>query len=148
MAAVPDLWSPYNGISLVSMIVYVWSREFPNEIINIYDLVSLKSFYLPWAMLALDLLFGNPIMADILGIVAGHLYYFLTVLHPLAGGNFKFKTPLLVHKLVAYWGEGTQMNSPVQLELYLEEEATVLVVEAEKQEDGIAFRGRSYRLNE
>jgi hypothetical protein len=40
------------------------------------------------------------------------------------------------------------MNSPVQLELYLEEEATVLVVEAEKQEDGIAFRGRSYRLNE
>jgi hypothetical protein len=48
-------------------------------------------------MLALDLLFGNPIMEDILGIVAGHLYYFLTVLHPLAGGNFKFKTPLLVY---------------------------------------------------
>jgi hypothetical protein len=46
--------------------------------------------------------------------------------------------------------------------LYLEEEATVLVVELEQQEekeqlplmssknqgDGIAFRGRSYRLNE
>jgi hypothetical protein len=36
---------------------------------------------------------------------------------------------------VAYWGEGTQMNSPVQLELYLEEEATVLVVELEQQEE-------------
>lgn len=75
----------------------VWSREFPNEIINIYGLVSLKSFYLPWAMLALDLIFGNPLKPDILGMVAGHSYYLLTVLHPLAGGNFKFNTPLFVY---------------------------------------------------
>jgi len=42
MAAVPYLWSPFMGISLVFMIVYVWSREFPNARINIYGLVSLK----------------------------------------------------------------------------------------------------------
>jgi hypothetical protein len=48
-------------------------------------------------MLALNLIFGNPIMEDILGIVAGHLYYFLTVLQPLAGGNFKLNTPLFVY---------------------------------------------------
>ncbi|PNX60494.1 derlin-2 protein, partial [Trifolium pratense] len=87
-------------------------------------------FYLPWAMLALDLIFGNPLKPDILGMVAGHLYYFLTVLHPLAGGKFKFNTPLLVHKVVAYWGEGNQMNSPVQ----------------SNPSAGIVFRGRSNRL--
>jgi len=53
-------------------------------------------------MLGLDLIFGNPLKPDILGMVAGHLYYFLTVLHPLAGGKFKFNTPLLVYPFLLY----------------------------------------------
>lgn len=56
-----------------------------------------QGFYLPWALLALDLIFGDPLLPDILGMVAGHLYYFLTVLHPLAGGKYIFKTPLFVY---------------------------------------------------
>lgn len=56
-----------------------------------------QGFYLPWAMLALDLIFGDPLMPDILGMLAGHLYYFLTVLHPLSGGKFIFKTPIWVY---------------------------------------------------
>lgn len=171
MAAVPYLWSPFMGISLVFMIVYVWSREFPNARINIYGLVSLKGFYLPWAMLALDLIFGNPLKPDILGMVAGHLYYFLTVLHPLAGGKFKFNTPLLVHKIVAYWGEGTQINAPVQSNpsagiifkgrsnrlggnqttatrnTSQETSGNASSPQQQNQGDGIAFRGRAYRLN-
>lgn len=131
MAAIPYCWTPFMGSSLVFMIVYIWSREFPNARINIYGVVSLKGFYLPWAMLALNLIFGDLLMPDILGMVAGHLYYFLTVLHPLAGGKFNLKTPFLIHKLVAYWGEGTQFNSPVQRD----------------PSAGTAFRGRSYRLN-
>ncbi|XP_061348928.1 derlin-1-like [Gastrolobium bilobum] len=89
-----------------------------------------QGFYLPWALLALDLIFGNRLKPNILGMLVGHLYYFLTVLHPLAGGKFKFKTPLWIHKIVAYWGEGTQINAPVQ----------------SNPSDGIVFRGRSHRL--
>ncbi|ONI24988.1 hypothetical protein PRUPE_2G273500 [Prunus persica] len=131
MAVVPYLFSPFMGPSVVFMIVYVWSREFPNARINIYGLVSLKGFYLPWAFLGLDLIFGDPLKPDILGMVAGHLYYFLTVLHPLAGGKLMLKTPLWVHKLVSFWGEGTQINSPVERNPHA----------------GVAFRGRSFRLN-
>ncbi|KAK0595212.1 hypothetical protein LWI29_004523 [Acer saccharum] len=131
LAMVPLLWTPFMGSSLVFMILYVWGREYPNARINIYGVVSLKGFYLPWATLALDLIFGNPLKPGILGIVAGHLYYFLTVLHPLAGGQYIFRTPLWVHKVVAFWGEGTQINSPVQRD----------------QHAGVAFRGRGYRLN-
>ncbi|OMO98210.1 hypothetical protein COLO4_14061 [Corchorus olitorius] len=130
MSAVPFLWTPFMAGSLVFMIVYVWSREFPNAKISIYGLVTLKGFYLPWALLALDLIFGGRLMPDIIGMVAGHLYYFLTVLHPLAGGKYVFKTPLWVHKLVAYWGEGIQVNSPVQRD----------------PSAGTAFKGRGYRL--
>lgn len=35
------------------------------------------------------------------------------------------------HKVVAFWGEGRQMNSPVE----------------QDPNSGVAFRGRSYRLN-
>ncbi|XP_044481458.1 derlin-1-like [Mangifera indica] len=131
MAAVPILWTPFLRASLVFMMVYILGREYPNARINIYGVVSLKGFYLPWAMLALDLIFGNPLLPGILGMVAGNLYYFLTVLQPLAGGKYRFKTPLWVHKLVAYWGVGVQINSPVQ----------------RNPQAGVAFRGRSYRLN-
>ncbi|CAJ1958627.1 unnamed protein product [Sphenostylis stenocarpa] len=178
ISAVPYLRYPFMGISLVFMIVYVWSREFPNARINIYGVVSLKGFYLPWALLGLDLIFGSPIKPDIVGMVAGHLYYFLTVLHPLAGGKFKFKTPLWVQKIVAYWGEGTQINSPVQSNpsagivfkgrshrLGGTERSTARDSEEQtegnasssssssspqqhSQSNGVAFRGKSYRLNE
>ncbi|KAK4837501.1 hypothetical protein QYF36_005986 [Acer negundo] len=147
LTVIPLLWTPFMGSSLVFMILYVWGREFPNARINIYGVVSLKGFYLPWATLALDLIFGYPLKPGILGIVAGHLYYFLTVLHPLASGKYIFKTPLWVYpfivscikvifkrkgfSVVAFWGEGTQINSPVQRD----------------PRAGVAFRGRGYRLN-
>ncbi|XP_043721847.1 derlin-1 isoform X2 [Telopea speciosissima] len=97
LTAIPLLRSYFLGVSLVFMLLYVWSREFPNAQINIYGLVTLKAFYLPWTMLALDVIFGSPLAPDLLGIIAGHLYYFLTVLHPLAGGKNILKTPLWVY---------------------------------------------------
>jgi Derlin-2/3 len=52
-------------------------------------------------MLALDVIFGAPLVPDLLGIIAGHLYYFLTVLHPLATGNILLRTPRWVYPYVA-----------------------------------------------
>ncbi|KAI9191453.1 hypothetical protein LWI28_008634 [Acer negundo] len=97
LAAIPMLWTPFLGVSLVFMLIYVWSREYPNAQINIYGLVTIQAFYLPWAMLAMDVLFGASLLPDLLGIIAGHLYYFLTVLHPLAGGRNILKTPKWVY---------------------------------------------------
>ncbi|KAA8539769.1 hypothetical protein F0562_026461 [Nyssa sinensis] len=74
IAAIPILWTPFMGASLVFMIVYVWGREFPNERINIHGLVELKGFYLPWYMLGIDLILGNPLKPDMYGIAAGLEY--------------------------------------------------------------------------
>ncbi|KAF5947683.1 hypothetical protein HYC85_013640 [Camellia sinensis] len=132
MAIVPLLWSPFMGASIVFMIVYVWSREFPNERLNIHGLFQLKGFYLPWYMLGIDLILGNKLKPDLLGMAAGHLYYFLTVLYPLSGGRFTFfNTPLWVHKLVVFWGVGYQLNAPVP----------------KNQPAGVAFQGRGRRLD-
>ncbi|KAH9300077.1 hypothetical protein KI387_011660, partial [Taxus chinensis] len=93
---VPALNSYFMGRSLVFMLPYIWAREFPNAQISMYGLFTLKGFYLPWAMLAMNLIFGAPLIPDLLGIVVGHLYYFLTELHPHAGGKNILKTPIWV----------------------------------------------------
>nr|GEZ12368.1 derlin-1 [Tanacetum cinerariifolium] len=67
LAALPFFETFFMGVSLVFMLLYVWSREFPNANINIYGLVQLKAFYLPWAMLAMDVIFGSPIGPDLCG---------------------------------------------------------------------------------
>ncbi|XP_047328320.1 derlin-1-like [Impatiens glandulifera] len=131
ISIIPFLWSPFMGGSLVFMIVYNWSREFPNARVNIYGLFELKGFYLPWYMIAIDLILGSPLKPDLIGMAAGHLYYFLTVLYPLSTGRNILKTPFWVHKLVAYWGKGTQMNSPA----------------ASSSRTSSAFKGRGRRLD-
>ncbi|KAF3442949.1 hypothetical protein FNV43_RR16867 [Rhamnella rubrinervis] len=140
LSIIPIFESAFLGISLVFMLVYVWSREFPNANINIYGLVTLKAFYLPWAMLALDVIFGSPIIPDLLGIIAGHLYYFLTVLHPLSGGKNILKTPMWVRKVVSRWRIGAQQTWPTQTSRAQPQHA--------ERNTGVAFRGRSYRLSE
>ena len=52
---------------------------------------------MPWAMLAMDVIFGSKLTPDLLGIIAGHLYYFLTVLYPLSSGKNILKTPMWVY---------------------------------------------------
>jgi len=129
-AIVPALRSPFLGTSLVFMLPYIWAREYPNAQVNISGLFSLKGFYLPWVMLALNVIFGSPLLPDLMGIVVGHLYYFLTELHPRAGGRNILKTPLWVHKVVARWNIGAQANNPARTE----------------PTASTAFRGRSYRV--
>eukprot|EP00249_Psilotum_nudum_P015086 c25159_g1_i3 orf=502-1227(-) len=129
---VPALRIPFMGPSIVFMLLYIWSREFSNARVNISGLFTLQGFYLPWVMLMLNVLFGSPLLPDLLGIMVGHLYYFCTVLHPRAGGRDILKTPLWVHKLVARWDNaGPQAFSPVP----------------PPSTRGSAFTGRSYRLS-
>ncbi|KAL8171622.1 hypothetical protein V2J09_023426 [Rumex salicifolius] len=128
LSIIPGLENPFLGVSLVFMLLYVWSREFPNAQISLYGLVTLKAFYLPWAMLALDVIFGSSPIPDFLGIVAGHLYYFLTVLHPLSGGKDILKTPRWVWRIGAPPAVARGQPPP-------EPERTTGV-----------FRGRAYRL--
>ncbi|KAJ7567448.1 hypothetical protein O6H91_02G147900 [Diphasiastrum complanatum] len=130
---IPVFQFAFMGPTLVFMLLYLWSREFSNSKVNISGLVTLQAFYLPWAMLLLNTMFGSPPLPDLMGIAVGHLYYFVAVLHPGSRTSSLFKPPLWVHKLVAKWNKaGPQRHSPVQ----------------PAQQSGRAFSGRSYRLNQ
>eukprot|EP00252_Welwitschia_mirabilis_P027897 TRINITY_DN9782_c0_g1_i1.p1 TRINITY_DN9782_c0_g1~~TRINITY_DN9782_c0_g1_i1.p1 ORF type:complete len:244 (+),score=27.33 TRINITY_DN9782_c0_g1_i1:238-969(+) len=133
LSYIPFLRSVFLGRSLVFMLPYIWSREFPTAQINFQGLFTLKGFYLPWATLAMNMLFGAPPLPDLMGIIVGHLYYFLTVLHPRSGGRNILKTPTWIQKLVMRWNLGTQASN-------------VRIVRQPDSTVPGAFRGRSYRL--
>jgi Derlin-2/3 len=42
LSVIPLLSFYYLGIPMVSMLLYVWSREYPNAHINIYGLIPLR----------------------------------------------------------------------------------------------------------
>jgi Derlin-2/3 len=92
----PALGLPFFAGSLVFMLLYLWSRENPNANTSIMGMIKMKAFYLPWGMMALEALMGGSVVPDLLGVVVGHLYYFLTVLHPRAGGARLISTPAWV----------------------------------------------------
>mmetsp|Transcript_35092 Transcript_35092/g.86047 ORF Transcript_35092/g.86047 Transcript_35092/m.86047 type:complete len:240 (+) Transcript_35092:138-857(+) len=96
---IPSLELPFLSASLVFMLVYLWSRENPNANTSIMGMIQLKAFYLPWGMMAMTALMGGSVLPDFIGIVAGHLYYFLTVLQPRAGGPTLIYTPSWVQAL-------------------------------------------------
>nr|CAB3460446.1 unnamed protein product [Digitaria exilis] len=145
VSAIPLFESYFLGIPMVSMLLYVWSREYPNSQINMYGLVQLRSFYLPWAMLALDVIFGSPLLPGLLGIMVGHLYYFLSVLHPLATGKNYLKTPKWVYPFTQFWPNNSQHSIVARFRIGVQ--ANTPVRPPANTGTG-AFRGRSYRLNQ
>lgn len=79
--------------SLVFVLLYLWSRHFPEQQVSLYGLIQIQSFYLPFAFMGLSFIMGQSIMGDILGIVAGHVYYFFKELYPRQGGREFLATP-------------------------------------------------------
>ncbi|MCO5562694.1 hypothetical protein L7F22_016324 [Adiantum nelumboides] len=129
---IPPLRLPIMGPSLVFMLLYLWSREYANARVNIMGLFSVQGFYLPWVMLLLNVIFGSPLVTDLMGIVVGHVYYFLTVLHPRNGGRNFLKTPSWVHKIASrLLTIAPQVGAQAP---------------AQPANRGTAFTGRSYRL--
>lgn len=96
LSAVPFL--PFNvgalGPALVFMLLYVWSRHHPDQSTSVMGLVTIRTFYMPFAFLGLALCgVGGSFTSSLLGLLAGHLYYFLKVVHPAAGGARLLETP-------------------------------------------------------
>jgi len=74
---------PFLAPALLSSIVYLWSRINPTQPLSIFGLFTVQAFYFPWVLVMITVLMGGSPMPNILGIVAGHVYYFLTTVQGL-----------------------------------------------------------------
>lgn len=74
----------FLGHPLTFMMVYLWARDPENYFIRMsfFGVIQFNAPYLPWMLLLFSVLIGNPIEMDLLGIVVGHIYYFLDTVYP------------------------------------------------------------------
>lgn len=75
----------FLGHPLAFMMVYIWARWPENSHIrmNILGFFNFNAPYLPWVLLLFSLVIGNPIESDLLGIIVGHIYYYLDSVYPM-----------------------------------------------------------------
>lgn len=99
MALAPFVNVQFLGASLTYMMVYVWSRRHPYVQLSFLGFFAFSAPYLPWVLLAFSVTIGSSPVVDILGIVAGHVYYFLEDVYPQMSGRHPLSTPGFIKAL-------------------------------------------------
>lgn len=97
----------FLGQPLAFMMVYVWGRSPENADVRmgLLGVLPFSAPYLPWILLLFSFVIGNPIETDLLGIVVGHIYYFLEFVYPVVAEIRGWRTkrilctPLFLHHL-------------------------------------------------
>ncbi|KAL8656527.1 MAG: hypothetical protein Q9210_000164 [Variospora velana] len=87
--------------AIILALAYTYSQDNRNKKVSFF-IVQMAAKWLPWVMLLAALVLGGPYNAlnQGTGIIAAHLYDFLTRLYPTFGGGRNYlKTPAFVRRL-------------------------------------------------
>jgi Derlin-2/3 len=87
--------SPIFCQNLVYYVLYVWSKRHPTADTSLWGF-PMKAPMLPFAILGLTVLMGNPWIQMVHGFVMGHLYYFLVEVVPIVYGKDYIHTPMFL----------------------------------------------------
>lgn len=103
------LSTKFLGHNLSTYLVYIWARIFEGTDVNVMDLFVLKAELLPWFFCAQTFVLEGEIpFADLLGIVVGHLYHYLTqqkILKAPQSLRDLFSSPALKEKYAKFKGD-------------------------------------------
>jgi len=95
----PFLNVHFLGSALSFMLVYVWSYKNEHIQMSFLGLINFTAPYLPWVLLVFAVLLGASPVMDMLGLAAGHLYYFLEYEYPRIRGVKILHTPALLRSM-------------------------------------------------
>jgi len=88
VASFPLLMDP-----MILSVLYVWCQLNKDVIVNFWFGTRFKAMYLPWVLLAFNFILSGA-MFSLVGIVVGHLYFFLKFKYPQElGGASYLETP-------------------------------------------------------
>ncbi|KAJ8964145.1 hypothetical protein NQ317_017349 [Molorchus minor] len=95
IAEMPILMDP-----MVLSILYVWCQLNKDVIVTFWFGTRFKAIYLPWVLLAFNLVINGGGVMELFGILIGHLYFFLMFKYPqeLGGPSF-LQTPGFLKRL-------------------------------------------------
>eukprot|EP00727_Mastigamoeba_balamuthi_P011812 m51a1_g7253 hypothetical protein (250) ;mRNA; f:149853-151432 len=84
---------PFLGTALEATVTYVWAKRNPHSQVALFGVLHFAAPWLPWVWLLFGLVFYNEIVSDILGIVVGHVYFYLEDVLPLTTGYRLIRVP-------------------------------------------------------
>eukprot|EP01130_Rhizamoeba_saxonica_P007919 TRINITY_DN3201_c0_g1_i3.p1 TRINITY_DN3201_c0_g1~~TRINITY_DN3201_c0_g1_i3.p1 ORF type:complete len:213 (+),score=18.90 TRINITY_DN3201_c0_g1_i3:15-653(+) len=88
----------FLGQCLAFMVVYVWARRNPHARMSFLGIFTFNAPMLPYVIIGIELLVGQSFSVfDLMGIFAGHLYYFLMDVYPVTSGRRLLKTPAFMY---------------------------------------------------
>jgi len=70
------------GVSLIMVLIYYWARKNPNLPMSFMFGIRFQSAYFPWVLILLRVLLGGTPLMEILGVIVGHIYFFLQDIYP------------------------------------------------------------------
>lgn len=85
----------FLGEAVVFLVLYVWSRRNPMQPCSFFGF-RFNGQYLPFVYCAFNLIIGKSPVVNILGIAAGHVYYFLLKIAPVTYGWDIIRTPRIL----------------------------------------------------
>ena len=92
------LAAPLLGPPLVMALIYYWSRRLPDLDLNFWFGLRFKSLYLPFALLAFNMLLGGFPFMELVGCLVGHLYHFLLDIYPQTHGVRLLRCPQFLYR--------------------------------------------------
>lgn len=92
--------------TLVYYVMYIWSKRNPTAQTNIWG-IPMQAMYLPFALLGLSIVMGNPYIDMMHGYAIGHIYYFVVEVVPKVYGKVFLTTPLF---LIQKFGVGEYIS--------------------------------------
>ena len=90
---------PLLGQPVIFAIMYYWSRCEPEARLSVYGF-EIKGYQFPFAMMLFTVLVGGDVWTDLLGLGAGHVYYFLKDVVPLEYGIRVIRTPAVLARIL------------------------------------------------
>ncbi|KAL2912228.1 hypothetical protein HK105_208296 [Polyrhizophydium stewartii] len=92
---------PYLTESFGMAITFMYSMAKADEVVNFMFGMQFKAMYLPWVLIAFNVVMGGGYFMSLLGIAVGYAYYFLEVTYPQRNNGRKILvTPAFVANLV------------------------------------------------
>jgi len=84
---------PILGAGIIYMVLYYWSRKNPDVTLSFMFGITFQAVYLPWVLIGFQFLMGGLPFLEILGVLAGHSYFFLDTVLPATHGKRYVQTP-------------------------------------------------------
>lgn len=82
---------------LILSVLYIWCQLNKDVIVNFWFGTRFKAMYLPWVLLGFNLILSSGSTYSLVGILVGHLYYFLKIKYPQElGGPAYLNTPAII----------------------------------------------------